>query len=123
MIKEKDQNVESIETGVTENQETVVAVAVNPNIKEIILEHPKEIDGVLFTCVKLDFTNMTGADVLKVDEELRREGYNLGFNSIYDQRVLLKLAARAAKIIPEDLTKLHVADYMEVVFSTRNFFI
>lgn len=123
MKNEKDQNVEVIETEKNENQEVEKAAIENPNIKEIILEHPKKIDGVLFTCIKLDFTNMTGADVLKVDEELRREGYNLGFNSIYDQRVLLKLAARAAKIIPEDLTKLHVADYMEVVFSTRNFFI
>lgn len=120
---EKDQNVEVIETGVTDNQDVASVVVVNPNIKEIILEHPRDINGVLFTCIKLDFTNMTGEDVLKVDEELRLEGHNLGFSSIYDQRVLLKLAARASKMIPEDLKKLHVADYMEVVFSTRNFFI
>lgn len=93
----------------------------NKNLVEVKLKRPIELDGVLLNLIKLDFSTMTGADLIKVDEELRLEG--LMFDSIYNHQALLKLAAKAAKLIPDDLLKLHVADYMEVAFATRNFFL
>lgn len=94
----------------------------NKNIKEINLKSPKTFDGKEVTKIVLDFSNMTGEDVLKVDKELREEGHPYGFDTIWNQKALLKLTARAAKMLPEDILRLHAGDYMEVTFQTRNFF-
>lgn len=93
----------------------------NMNIINVKIKHPIDIDGVLLKSITLDFSKMTGADLLKVDEELRING--ITFDNVFNHQALLLLASRASKIIPDDLKKLHVADYMEVAFRTRNFFI
>lgn len=95
----------------------------NTNVKEVKLKVPKTFDGHEVTKIVLDFNNMTGDDVMKVDKELREEGYPYGFDTIWNQNAVLKLAARAAKMLPEDIKKLHAGDYMEVTFQTRNFFV
>jgi len=113
----------------TENQNetnTTVANATEPaaentDIKIITLKSPIEIDGALLNEVKLDFGKMTGADLFKIDAELKAEGH-MGFNSVYDQDVLLKVASKASGIIPDDLIRLSFKDLVEVTFSSRNFF-
>lgn len=96
---------------------------VNNDIINVPIKRPIELDGALLSSIKLDFSKMSGADVIQVDEELRREGFNAGFDNIFNHKALLKLASRASGLVPEDLSKLHPADYMEVAFKTRNFFI
>ena len=100
-------------------QEKVVE---NPNVKIIPLKSPLNIDGDLLNEIKLDFGKMTGADVLKIDEELKTEGYANGFNSVADQQICVRLASRASGILVDDLTRLGLADFAEVTFSARNFF-
>lgn len=104
-----------------ELKETKVKEKLNENIIEVQLKHPIELDGVLLNSVKLDFSDLTGEDVLKVDEELRRDGKI--FDNIYNHQAVLLLAAKASKMIPDDLAKLRAGDYLEVAFQTRNFFI
>ncbi|MEG0258914.1 MAG: hypothetical protein RR651_03490 [Lysinibacillus sp.] len=87
------------------------------------IKHPVEINGVLLSSIKLDFSKLTGDTVLKVDKELREEGFPTGFDNIWNQHAILKLASRAAGMLTEDLRKLHAGDFMEVTFRTRNFFI
>ncbi|MER2126291.1 hypothetical protein [Solibacillus sp.] len=89
----------------------------------VSIKHPVEINGVLLSSIKLDFSKLTGDTVLKVDEELRDEGFPTGFDNIWNQQAILKIAARAAGMLTEDLRKLHAGDFMEVTFRTRNFFI
>jgi len=89
----------------------------------VIIKHPIELNGVLLNSIKLDFSKLTGDTVLKIDEELREEGMPTGFDNIWNQQAVLKLAARAAGMLTEDLRKLHAGDFMEVTFRTRNFFI
>lgn len=104
-----------------ENQNEIVAIEEKQTVISVPIKKPIQIDGESINSLKLDFSNMTGADILKVDEELRLEG--LSFNNVYDPRVLLSLTSRAAKMLPEDLKKLHAADFTEVIFTTRNFFL
>ncbi len=87
------------------------------------IKHPVEINGVLLSSIKLDFSKLTGDTVLKVDKELREEGFPTGFDNIWNQQAILKLASRAAGMLTEDLRTLHAGDFMEVTFRTRNFFI
>ena len=97
------------------------AIYENPEIITIPIKRPVEIDGTLLNEVKLDFTSMTGSQILKIDAELRSQGTS--FDDLWNQTVLLKLMSRASGIIEDDLQKLHGADYLEVSFRTRNFFI
>ncbi|EON70398.1 phage tail assembly protein [Lysinibacillus sphaericus] len=98
------------------------AVAENPNVTIVVLKSPIEIDGAFLDEIKLDFGKMTGADVLKIDEELKAEGHTEGFNSVYNQQVLVRIASRASGILSDDLEKLSILDFAEVTFSARNFF-
>lgn len=117
--------MDGIEENVVKNevQETSNKKEENENIIVVPLKSPIELDGALLNSITLDFTNMTGQDVINVDEELRREGHNMGFDNVFNHNALLKLASKAARKIPDDLKKLHAGDYMEVAFKTRNFFI
>lgn len=93
----------------------------NPNLKVITLQSPIEIDGTFFNEIQLDFSNMTGADVFQIDAELKTEDHPEGFNSVYNQHVLLKIASKASGILPDDLMKLSIVDFVEVTFTARNF--
>lgn len=62
---------------------------------------------------------MTGADILKIDAEMRvtNQGHvgtdNIHFNA--------HCAARAANMHVDDLSRLSARDYMTVIFTARNF--
>ncbi|WP_036126824.1 phage tail assembly protein [Lysinibacillus sphaericus] len=93
----------------------------NPEIIIVPIKRPIEIDGTFLNEVKLDFTQMTGTQILKIDAELRAKGTS--FDDLFNQTVILKLMSRASGIFEDDLKRLHGADYLEVAFLTRNFFI
>lgn len=115
-IKAQDQaNVEEPKGGVSDDGHSLV---INMPIKKPILVNGKEIFKL-----KIDFTNMTGADILSVDKEMRLEGHPAGFDSIFNQEVLLKLTSRVTGVLPDDLSKMHGADFLEVLLQVRNFFI
>ncbi|MER2089512.1 MAG: hypothetical protein ABS920_07230 [Sporosarcina sp.] len=96
---------------------------VNPNVITIPLKKNIEINGQSVDELILDFSNMTGADILAVDTEMRIEGHPAGFTSIYDTNACLKLAARAVGTVPDDLIRLHPAEFLEMILQVRNFFI
>lgn len=102
--------------------ETKEEVVENPNIKIVTLVSPIKIDGALLNEIKLEYGKLTGADVLKIDEELKAEGHPAGFDTIYNQQVLIKIASKASGILTDDLAKLGLVDFAEVTFSARNFF-
>ncbi|MFF5815840.1 phage tail assembly protein [Lysinibacillus capsici] len=95
----------------------------NPNIITVPIKKPIEINGEKVNELILDFTDLTGKDILKIDTELRMDGRPGGFDSIYNQDAMLKLAARGIGCIPPDLEKLHGADFFELLLQVRNFFI
>ena len=105
-----------------QNESKEEAIVENPNVKIVELMSPIEIDGTLFNEIKLDYGKLTGADLLKIDEELKMEGYAAGFDSIYNQQVLVKIASKASGMLTDDLARLGLADFAEVTFSARNFF-
>lgn len=105
-----------------EVQEEKAAVVENPNVKIVELKSPINIDGALLNEIKLDFGKMTGADVLKIDKELKAEGHADGFNSVGDQQVCVRIASRASGILVDDLERLGMVDFAEVTFTARNFF-
>lgn len=108
----------------TKNEEVVKVVeVVNPNVLTIPIKKTIEINGQQVDKLVLDFSNMTGADILAIDAEMRLEGNLAGFTSIYDTNACLKLAARAIGTIPDDLTPLHPAEFFEMILQVRNFFI
>lgn len=110
----------------TNNKEAVVVEVVkedNPNVLTIPLKKSIEINGQSVDELVLDFSNMTGADILAIDAEMRIEKHPAGFTSIYDTHACLKLASRAVGTVPDDLTKLHPAEFLEMILQVRNFFI
>lgn len=95
----------------------------NPNIITVPLKKPVVINGQKVDKLVLNFTDLTGEDILKVDKELRMDGRPGGFDSIYNQDAMLKLAARGIGCIPPELKKLHGADFFELLLQVRTFFI
>lgn len=95
----------------------------NPNIIKVPIKKPIEINGEKVNELILDFTDLTGKDILKIDTELRMDGRPGGFDSIYNQDAMLKLAARGIGCIPPDLEKLHGVDFFELLLQVRTFFI
>lgn len=78
-------------------------------------------DGTFLNEIKLDYGKLTGADMMQIDEEMKVEGHAAGFDSIYNQEVLLRLASKASGILIDDLIRLGLIDFAEVTFSARNF--
>ena len=91
--------------------------------KTVDLNKPLEIDGKKIEQIVLDYEEMTGADILAVDKELRALGITTGFSTIHNHDALLLLSSRASGIIADDLRKLNAVDFLEVIMLTRNFFI
>lgn len=87
----------------------------------VTLKRPLNIDGEEITKLKLDFDKLSGADIIKIDKELRAQG--MVFDDLWNQQVVLKLASRGTGIIEDDLLRLHPGDYLELTMRTRNFFI
>lgn len=88
---------------------------------EVKLLKPITLDEKKIEKIDLKLEEMTGVDILKVDLELRSEGYPNGMDNIYSQNVLLKIASKASGILPDDLQKLSIPDFLDVTFSVRNF--
>ncbi|MDX8367784.1 phage tail assembly protein [Cytobacillus sp. IB215665] len=87
---------------------------------KIELIKPFKIDGKELKEIDLNLENLTGADILKIDMEMRREKTR-GFADVYDQEILLRLASKACGILKDDLEKLPINDFLEVTFGVRNF--
>jgi len=87
--------------------------------KTIKLTKPLKLDDREIHTLELKLDELTGEDILKIDNELRAAGD--GFDHIYNQQVLLLIAAKASGIIADDLKKLSAPDFLEVTFTVRNF--
>lgn len=124
-MKNEQQNEQVVlenHQGEVTNLETTPQVQ-NPNVIHLKIKKSIEVNGSQVNELVLDFTNLTGEDILSIDTELRMEGRPAGFDSIYNQEAMLKLAARGIGCIPPDLKKLHGADFFELLLQVRNFFI
>lgn len=91
--------------------------------KTVNLKKPLKIDDSIIDKIELNYEGMTGADILAIDMELRASGITTGFSTIHDHDALLLLSSRASGIIADDLRKLNAVDFLEVIMTTRNFFI
>lgn len=92
-------------------------------VRTVELNKPLEIDGGKIEKIELNYEHMTGADILAIDMELRASGITTGFSTIHNHDALLLLSSRASGIIADDLSKLNAVDFLEVIMTTRNFFI
>lgn len=90
---------------------------------QVKLTKPLEIDGKKIETLDLKLEDLTGRDILKVDAELRSDGDPRGFDNIFNQKVLLKIAAKASGILVDDLERLSAPDFLEVTFTVRNFLV
>lgn len=85
------------------------------------LQKPLKLEDKTVNEINLDLENITGEEILKIDLELRAEGHPQGFDNVFNQNVLLKIASKASGLFPEDIKKLRLDDFLEVTFSVRNF--
>ncbi|MGE7794988.1 hypothetical protein [Lysinibacillus fusiformis] len=120
--QQNEQVLPEVQEAVT-NQEATNPKVANPNRIIVPIKKTIEINGSKVDELVLDFTELTGKDILDIDTELRMEGRPAGFDSIYNQEAMLKLAARGIGCIPPELEKLHGADFFELLLQVRNFFI
>lgn len=119
---ETNENAFVENSGVQNQTNESVAAVNNPNVKIVTLMSPILIDGALLNEIELNFGKLTGADLLTIDDELKAEGHSVGFDSIYNQQVLVKIASKASGLLVDDLARLSIPDFAEVTFSARNFF-
>ncbi len=98
-------------------------VVTNPEVIIMAIKKPIKINGTEVNELVLDFSNLTGKDILKIDHELRADGRPGGFDSVYNQDAMLKLAALGLKCIPDDLENLQGADFFEMLLQVRGFFL
>lgn len=89
-------------------------------MKRVKLLSPIMIDGKETHEITLKLEELTGTDIIKVDQELRLRGAS-GFNSIFSQEGLLLVASKASGIICEDLQRLSAPDFIEVTAMVQNF--
>lgn len=90
-------------------------------MKKISLIKPLKLDDCEIKELNLNLEDLTGADILKIDTELRAEGHQRGMDDVFNQNVLLKMGSKASGILPDDLQKLAAPDFLELTFSVRNF--
>lgn len=88
--------------------------------KTVNLTKPLNIDGKEVNQIELKLGEVTGEEILKIDLELKSEG-KPGFESVYDQGTLLKIASKASGILTDELKKASMVDFLEITFSVRNF--
>ncbi|KAB8126905.1 phage tail assembly protein [Gracilibacillus oryzae] len=88
---------------------------------KITLDKPLELEGKQIKELNLKLDQLTGSDILKIDNELRQDGDIRGFDNINNQKILLTLASKSCGILPDDLERLSVPDFLEVTFTVRNF--
>lgn len=111
------------EKNVEVNEEQIEQVETNSEIITMPIKSPIVLNGTQVNELVLDFSNLTGADILSVDKEIRMDGRPSGFDSIYNQDALLKLAARGLNCVPDDLKALKGADFFEMLMQVRSFFL
>lgn len=90
-------------------------------MQTVVLKKPFKIDGKELKEIKLKLEELTGEDILKVDRELKEEGYARGFDNVLNQIVLLKVASKASGILEDDLKKLSAPDFLELTYTVSNF--
>ncbi|MEX3625833.1 phage tail assembly protein [Viridibacillus arvi] len=89
-------------------------------MKPIILKKPITIDDKKVHEINLRLDEMTGADLLSIDTELRIEGLG-GLDNVLGQSALVRIASKASSIFLEDLEKLGLIDFIDVTYTVRNF--
>jgi hypothetical protein len=89
-------------------------------MNDVKLTKPVELDGKQVDTINLDLESLTGADVLAVEQELRSQQKDFNISS---QATQVAIAAKAAKMIPDDLHKLGLKDFVEVTATVYLFLI
>lgn len=93
------------------------AIAKHTLVKPIFIE---EVEGTKeLKEITLDFSKQTGADLMQIETEMMALGE--GRIGIDNTQFILRLAAKASDLFPEDIQKLSPPDFMEVFYLTRNF--
>ena len=81
---------------------------------------PFEWEGQRYETIKFDFTRLTGRDMNAIEREMQAVGesaYTAETSKVYQCRI----AARAAKILPDVLEAMPVGDYHRITNAARNF--
>jgi len=93
------------------------AVAKHTLAKPIFIDEGAETKEL--KVITLDFSKQTGADLMQIETEMMALGQ--GRIGIDNTQFILRLAAKASDLFPEDIQKLCPPDFMEVFYLTRNF--
>lgn len=81
---------------------------------------PFEWEGQRYETIKFDFTRLTGRDMNAIEREMQAVGesaYTAETSKVYQCRI----AARAAKILPDVLEAMPMGDYHRITNAARNF--
>lgn len=89
----------------------------------IKLDTPLDVNGTEIKEIELNLKDLTGKDIIKMEKELFAEGNQFGFDSFWNQKILIKIASKASGILTDDLINLSAQDFVAVTFVVRNFYI
>lgn len=81
---------------------------------------PFEWEGQRYETIKFDFARLTGRDMNAIEREMQAVGesaYTAETSKVYQCRI----AARAAKILPDVLEAMPMGDYHRITNAARNF--
>jgi len=81
---------------------------------------PFEWEGQRYETIKFDFTGLTGRDMNAIEREMQQVGE--GVNTAETSKVYqCRIAARAAKMLPDVLEAMPMGDYHRITNAARNF--
>ncbi len=88
---------------------------------EIQLHKPIELNGETVSEINLDLESLTGDDLIKAETEYTAiNGALVGVPEL-SKAYLIHVAARAAKMNPEDLRGLAAKDYSKLTMEVQSF--
>lgn len=90
-------------------------------IFDIRLTKPLEAFGKQYETVSLDFSRLTGEDIMDIDRELLREGTIVMLHNLQTE-FLAKACVRASGVGEDVLLKLDSRDFLKLVSAARRFF-
>lgn len=89
-------------------------------MKKIKFIKPLDKDGQKIEEIKLNLSELTGADLVQVERQARMQG-DLTPDPLFSSEGLAIIAARVSGLLPEDIKGLYAPDFLSVTNTVKNF--
>lgn len=101
--------------------EQKTAIKKNGDVIVYELRRPKIVDGKEYKSLELDFSSLTGNDLIAAESEMTSMGQIVVTMSELNKAYLIIVSARAAKVPSEVIAQLSIKDVSAITRLAQNF--